>query len=178
LSSAPGPDERVSIRARHTRQGKLPLNQHRPSVEAYWRPRFGLPSFSREQHAEIVRETEFEYDVLLLPAVPYAPLYADLVSSTRQRMIVRTWLKESLGTFIWTGIRPTSVIGPRSTRALAWTLTFSAGVLFEIPVGQRQLVDIQSLLSDLQGLMRDDVHGLEVLRSSVLCTCSGAARAG
>jgi len=155
LSSVPGPDARLSLQARRSRQGTLPLIQHRPSIEAYWHARFGLPPFSREQHAEIVRATEFRYAELLLPSVQFAPLYSDLVSTTRQRMIVRTWLRESMGTLIRTGLGPTSVIGPLATRALAWTLTFSAGVLFDIPVSQRQLVDVSSLLSDLQGLIRD-----------------------
>ncbi len=145
----------MSLRARPPRQGKLPLTQHRPSIEAYWKARFGCTTFSREQHTEIVRVTEFRYAELLQPSVLFAPLYADLPSTSRQRMIVRTWFKESLGTFVQQGLGPGSVLGPLATRSLAWTLTFSAGVIFEIPPPQRQFVDFQGLLSYINGLVQD-----------------------
>ena len=155
LSSDPGPGVRVSLRTRPPRQGTLPLTQHRPSIEAYWQARFGHTPFSREQHAEIVRVTEFGYAELLKPYVQFAPLYADLPSNSRQRMIVRTWFKESLSAFIQQGLGPGDVLGPMATCALAWTLTFSAGVILEIPPPQRQFIDFQGLLSYVNGLVHD-----------------------
>jgi hypothetical protein len=110
LSSAPSPGTRVSSTTRSPGPGKLPLVVHRPSIEAYWHARFGPSPFSRAQHDEIVRETEFSYDELLCPSMLFAPLYGDLASVTRQRMIVRNWLKlkESLGTLVREGRGPTS----------------------------------------------------------------------
>ncbi len=160
LSSVPGHGSRVSLRARPPRPGKLPLTQHRPSIEAYWKARFGCTTFSREQHAEIVRVTEFTYSELLQPSVMYAPLYYDLPSTSRQRMIVRTWFKQSLSTFIQRGLGPGSVIGPLATRSLAWTLlTFSAGVMLETPPPQRQFIDFEGVLSYVNGLVRDGGGG-------------------
>ncbi len=155
LSAAPGHGARVSLRARPPRPGKLPLIQHRPSIEAYWNARFGGTTFSRAQHAEIVRVTEFTYDELLQPSVLFAPLYFHLPSTIRQRMIVRTWFKESVSAFVQQGLGPGSVLGTLATRALAWTLTFSAGVILDIPPSQRQFIDFQGLLSYVNGLVQD-----------------------
>jgi hypothetical protein len=163
LSPAPGPGVWVSLRTRPPRQGTLPLIQHRPSIEAYWQARFGHTPFSREQHAEIVRVTEFGYAELLKPYVQFAPLYADLSSNSRQRMIIRTWFRESLSAFVWQGLGPGDVLGPMATCALAWTLTFSAGVVLEIPPSRRQFIDFQGLLSYFNGLVHDG-NGADISR--------------
>jgi hypothetical protein len=155
LSSAPGPGVRASLRTRPPRSSTLPLTQHRPSIEAYWKARFGDTPFSREQHAEIVRVTEFSYADLLKPTIQFAPMYAELSTNSRQRMIVRTWFKESLTAFVQQGLGPEDVLGPMATCALAWTLAFSAGVLFEIPPPQRQFIDFRGLLSYVNGLVHE-----------------------
>jgi hypothetical protein len=91
---------------------KLPLSLHRPSIEAHWQARFGNAPYTRQQRREIVEITEFSYEDLLQPSV-YAPLYAELESDDRQRMIVRTFLKEALASFIRAGLGPANTLGSR-----------------------------------------------------------------
>jgi hypothetical protein len=98
---------------------KLPMSLHRPSTEAHWQARFGNEPFTRQQRREIVEITEFSYDELLQPAVLYAPLYVELTPDDRQRMIVRTFFKEALASFIRAGLGPTNTLGPKATRELA-----------------------------------------------------------
>jgi hypothetical protein len=134
---------------------KLPLSLHRPSIEAHWQARFGNEPFTRQQRREIVQTTEFSYDELLRPAVLYAPLYAELESDDRQRMIVRTLFKEALASFIRAGLGPANTLGPQATRQLAWICAFSAGVVLGLPATSLQFTDYPGLLTHLQNLVRE-----------------------
>jgi len=134
---------------------KLPLRLHRPSVEAHWQARFGNEPFTRQQQREIVDITDFSYEDLLQPAVLFAPLYAELAPDDRQRMIVRTFFKEALASFIRAGLGPANTIGPQATRQLAWLCAFSAGVVLGLPAASLQFVDYHDLLTHLRTLVRD-----------------------
>jgi hypothetical protein len=134
---------------------KLPLGLHRPSIEAHWQARFGNEPFTRQQRRKIVQTTEFSYDELLQPAVLYAPLYAELESDDRQRMIVRTFFKEALASFIRAGFSPANTLGPQATRQLAWLCAFSAGVVLGLPATSLQFTDYLGLLTHLQNLVRE-----------------------
>ncbi len=130
-SQAPLPGVRVSTRTRPLRRDPLPLTLHRPSIEAFWQARLGVPTFSQQQLQEILEVTEFSYSDLLQPFVLFAPLYAELENKARQRMIVRTWYKEAFASFVRAGLGPTSTLGPLATRSIAWICAFSAGVIDE-----------------------------------------------
>jgi hypothetical protein len=104
---------------------------------------------------EIVKITEFSYDELLQPAVLYAPLYAELESDDRQRMIVRTFFKEALASFIRVGLGPANTLGPKATRQLARLCAFSAGVVLGLPASSLQFIDYTGLLTHLQNLVRE-----------------------
>ena len=134
---------------------KLPLGLHRPSIEAHWQARFGNEPFTGQQRREIVKTTEFSYDELLQPAVLYAPLYAEMESDDRQRMIVRTFFKEALASFIRAGLGPANTLGPQATRQLAWLCAFSAGVVLGLPAASLQFIDYHDLLTHLHTLVRD-----------------------
>jgi hypothetical protein len=134
---------------------KLPLRLHRPSVEAHWQARSGTEPFTRQQRREIVDITEFSYEDLLQPAVLYAPLYAELAPNDRQRMIVRTFFKEALASFMRAGLGPANTLGPKATRELAWLCAFSAGVVLGLPTASLQFIDYIGLVTDLNKLVRD-----------------------
>ena len=85
----------------------------------------------------------------------YAPLYAELASGDRQRMIVRTFLKEALASFIRAGLGPANTLGPIATRQLAWLCTFSAGVVLGLPAASLQFTDFPGLLTALNRLVRE-----------------------
>ena len=155
LQRAPLSRNRPPHRVDQVPGNKLPLGLHRPSIEAHWQARFGNEPFTRQQRREIVRSTEFSYDELLQPTVLYAPLYAELESDDRQRMIVRTFFKEALASFIRAGLGPANTLGPQATRQLAWLCAFSAGVVLGLPANSLQFTDYPGLLTYLQNRVRE-----------------------
>jgi hypothetical protein len=142
---------------------KLPLGLHRPSIEAHWQARFGNEPFTRQQRRQIVEITEFSYDELLQPTVLYAPLYAELDSDDRQRMIVRTFFKEALASFIRAGLGPANTLGPKATRELAWLCAFSAGVVLGLPAACLQFTNYTGFLAHLHDFVREG-RGVELRR--------------
>jgi hypothetical protein len=127
---------------------------HRPSIEAFWQARWGVTKFSSQQLREILDVTEFSYEDLLQPFVLFAPLYAELNDQARQRMIVRTWYKEALASFVSAGLGPSDNLGPHATRSVAWICAFSAGVIYEIPPAHRLLCNFAEFSTYLNQSVR------------------------
>jgi hypothetical protein len=150
------PRVRASLRPRAFRSDPLPLVLHRPSIEAFWQARWGVTTFSPPQLQDILSVTEFSYEDLLKPFVLFAPLYAELENKARQRMIVRTWYKEALASFVRAGLGPTSTLGPQATRSVAWICAFSAGVINEIPSAQQRFCDFPAFLQYLNQIVREE----------------------
>jgi hypothetical protein len=87
---------------------------------------------------------------------PPCPLYADLDTDERQRMIVRTFFKEALASFIRAGLGPSDKLGRLVTRQLAWLCTFSAGVILGLPAPSLQFSDYTGFFIYLNTLVRND----------------------
>jgi hypothetical protein len=70
-------------------------------------------------------------------------------------MIVRTFFKEALASFIRAGLSPANTLGPKATRELAWLCAFSAGVVLGLPATSLQFTDYTGLLTHLHNLVRE-----------------------